>query len=56
MAAQEQALSKRAIEARVYHSRQDVRCRLYKEASETVQHIVAGYMMQSSMAYMERHN
>ena len=40
MAAQEQALSTRAVEARVYHIRQDSRCRLCKEASETVQHIV----------------
>ncbi|TWW77408.1 Cytoplasmic dynein 2 heavy chain 1 [Takifugu flavidus] len=30
MAAQEQALSTRAIEARVYHTRQDPRCRLWR--------------------------
>ncbi|XP_078017068.1 uncharacterized protein LOC144458442 [Epinephelus lanceolatus] len=56
IAAQEQALSKRAREARVYHSRSDPRCRLCKDASETVQHIVAGCTMQAGSAYMERHN
>jgi len=40
MAAQEQALKQRVIEARVYHTRQGSRCRLCKEASDTVQHIV----------------
>ncbi|XP_078022977.1 uncharacterized protein LOC144462717 [Epinephelus lanceolatus] len=54
--AQEQALSTRAIEARVYHSRSDQRCRLCKDAPETVQHIVAGCKMQAGSAYMERHN
>ncbi|TKS64906.1 N-lysine methyltransferase KMT5A [Collichthys lucidus] len=42
MAAQEQARSTRAIEARIYQSRPDPGCRLCKEALETVQHIVAG--------------
>jgi len=49
MAAQEQALSKRAIEARVCHTRRDAKCRLNKEASETVQLIVAGCKMQACM-------
>ncbi|KAI3377065.1 hypothetical protein L3Q82_000275 [Scortum barcoo] len=42
MVAQEPALSTRVIEARVYHTRQDPRCRLCKEAPETIQHITAG--------------
>ena len=42
LAAQEQAPGTRWIEAGVYHTRQDIRCRLCKDASETVQHIVAG--------------
>ena len=41
MAAQEQALSTRAIEAGVYDIRYDPRCWLCKEASEAVHHIVA---------------
>ncbi|CAK6977960.1 zinc-binding domain-containing protein%2C partial [Scomber scombrus] len=53
MAAQEQALSTRSIEAGVYHSRQDPRCRLCKDAPETVQHIVAGCKMQSGTVYKE---
>ena len=56
LAAQEQALGTRSIEAGVYHTRQDPRCRLCKEASETVQHIVAGCKMQAETAYTERHN
>ncbi|TWW69263.1 hypothetical protein D4764_18G0000690 [Takifugu flavidus] len=56
MAAQEQALNTRAIEARVYHSRQDHRCRLCGDAPETVQHITAGCKMLAGKAYMERHN
>lgn len=43
MAAQKQVLSTRAIEARVYHIRQNPRCRLYKYAPEAVQHITAGF-------------
>ena len=39
MAAQEQALSTRSIEAGFYHTRQDPRCRLCKDAPETVQHM-----------------
>ena len=56
LAAQEQALGTRSIEAGVYHTRQDPRCRLCKDASETVQHIVAGCKMQAGTANTERHN
>ncbi|XP_051924320.1 uncharacterized protein LOC127602290 [Hippocampus zosterae] len=56
LAAQEQALNTRAIEAQIYHTRQDPRCRLYKEAPETIQHITAGCKMLAGKAYMERHN
>ncbi|TWW59309.1 hypothetical protein D4764_06G0008390 [Takifugu flavidus] len=56
MAAQEQALRTRAIEARVYHTRQDPRCRLCGDAPETVQHITAGCKMLAGKAYMEWHN
>uniref|UniRef100_A0A3B5PPD0 Reverse transcriptase domain-containing protein n=1 Tax=Xiphophorus maculatus TaxID=8083 RepID=A0A3B5PPD0_XIPMA len=56
LAAQEQALNTRAIEAQIYHTRQDPRCRLCKEAPETVQHITAGCKILAGKAYMERHN
>ena len=56
MTSQEQALSTRALEARVSHTRQDLGCRLGKEASETLQHIVTECWMQASTAYMEYHN
>ena len=45
MAAQEQALRTRSLEAGVYRTRQDPRCRLYKDTPETVQHIIAGCKM-----------
>ena len=56
MAAQEQALGTRAIEAKIYKSRSDPRCRLCKDAPATVQHIIVGCKMLASSAYMERHN
>ena len=56
LAEQEQALGTRWIDAGLYHTRQDPRCRLCKDASETVQHIVAGCKMQAGTAYTERHN
>ena len=56
MAAQEQALKTRSIEAKIYHTRQDPRIRLCKEAPETVQHISAACKMLVGKAYMEWHN
>ena len=53
MAAQEQALNIRSIDGRIYHTRQDPRCRLCKEAPETEQHITAAW---KSKAYMQRYN
>lgn len=41
IAAEEQVLSTRAAEAEVYYSRQNPRGRLRREASETVQYMVA---------------
>ena len=42
---------------RIYHTRQDPRCRLYKQcAPETVQHITASCKMQAGKADMEHHN
>ena len=52
MATQEQTLCTKAIVAGVYHIRQDSRCRLCIEASETVQHVLAGCKMQAGTAYM----
>lgn len=53
MAAQQQA-NTRSIEARVYYRRQDPKCRLCKDAAETVQHIVAGCKMKVGTLYTER--
>ena len=45
IATQEQALSTRVIEARVYHIRQNHRCRLCTDAPKTIQHIIVEYKM-----------
>jgi len=50
-AAQEKALSTRSIETVVYHTGRDP-----KEASETVQHIMAGCRIEAGTAYVERLN
>ena len=54
MPAQEQTLITKSKE--IYDTRQDRRCRLCKEAPETVQHITAGCTMLAGKAYMEHHN
>lgn len=46
MAPQEQVRSITSIEARVYRTRQDPRCRLCKDTPETVQQITPGCQMQ----------
>ena len=56
MAAQEQALSTRSVEAGIYKTRQDPRCRLCKEHPETVQHITSGCKILAGNKYTERHN
>ena len=56
MAAQEQAVKTRAIEAKIWHTRQDSKCRLCKQHDETIQHIITGCTKLAGTAYMERHN
>ena len=56
VAAQEQALSTRSVEAGIYKTRKDPRCRLCKEHPETVQHITRGCKILAGNKYMERHN
>lgn len=54
MAVQEQAL--RSIEAEVYNTRQDLRCRLCRDAPEAIRHIAAGWKMLAGRAYVEYRN
>ena len=42
--------------ARVYHTRQDPRCRKCKDDPDTVQHITAECEMQARTAYMKHNN
>lgn len=56
LAAQEQALKTRAIEAKIYKTRQDPKCRLCNEQDETIQHIISGCKQLAGTAYTERHN
>lgn len=55
MAAPEQAL-RRSIEAGIYHSRGDPRCRLCKDDPGTVQHLDAECKMLAGTANAEKHN
>ena len=55
-AAQEQALSTRAVEARIYHTRQDPRCRMCKGPDETITHLISGCAKLAGTSYTERHN
>ncbi|KAK1787975.1 hypothetical protein P4O66_016455 [Electrophorus voltai] len=45
MAAQEQVLNMRSVKDGIDHTRQDPRCRLCKDALETIQHITVGCKM-----------
>ena len=56
MAAQEQALKTRAIEAKIHHTRQDPTCRLCHQHDETIQHLTSGCVKLAGTAYTERHN
>lgn len=56
MAAQEQAVSTSLIEGGVYHTTQDPKCRLCKDAPETVQLVTVGCEIQAGTAYRERYN
>lgn len=46
--AQQRTLSIRSIEARVYHTRHNFRCRLCKDAPQTMQHITSKISVQKS--------
>lgn len=56
MVAQDQALSIGSKEAGVYHSSQDPRCRLCKDAPETFQHIIAECKILVGTTYPEKNN
>lgn len=49
-------LSTRSIEAGVYQTREDPRCRVHKDAHETVDHITAGGKILAGRPHMEHHN
>ena len=56
MAAQEQALNARAVAHKIYHTVQDPKCRLCKQHTETVAHIISGCCKFTGTKYTERHN
>ncbi|XP_067945436.1 uncharacterized protein [Watersipora subatra] len=56
MAAQEQVLPTRQLQTKIYHKRTYFRCRLCKDAPETIQHIISGCKQLAENAYTERHN
>ncbi len=55
-AAQEQALNTRAIQAKIYKTHANPKCRMCNEHDETVQHITSGCKQLAGTAYMEWHN
>ncbi|XP_067939842.1 uncharacterized protein [Watersipora subatra] len=55
-AAQQQVLPTRQLQTKVYHTRDNPRCRLCKYAPETIQHITSGCEQLAGNAYTERHN
>ncbi|XP_067939780.1 uncharacterized protein [Watersipora subatra] len=56
MAAQEQVLPKRKLQTKIYHTRDNARCRLCKDAPESIQHIISRYKRLAGNAYTERYN
>lgn len=56
MAAQEEALNTRSIEAWLYHTRQDPKCKLCKDTPETIQQTTTGCNMLPDRVYMGRNN
>ena len=56
MAGQEQALNTKAVAHEIYHTVQDLRCRLCKQHAETVAHIISGCSKLAGTEYTERHN
>ncbi|XP_067932904.1 uncharacterized protein [Watersipora subatra] len=56
MAAQEQVLPTRQLQPKICHTRDDLRCRLCKDAPETIQHIINGCKQLGKSAYTEWHN
>ena len=56
MAAQEQVLPTRQLQTEIYYTKDDPRCRLCKDAPETIQHIISGCKQLAGNAYTERHN
>ncbi|XP_067947195.1 uncharacterized protein [Watersipora subatra] len=55
-AAQEQVLPTRQLQTKIYHTRDAPRCRLYKDAPETIQRIISRCKQLARNAYTERHN
>ncbi|XP_067949698.1 uncharacterized protein [Watersipora subatra] len=56
MAAQKQVLPTRQLQTKIYHTRDYPRCRLCKDAPETMQHIISGCKQLARNAYTKRHN
>ncbi|XP_067950459.1 uncharacterized protein [Watersipora subatra] len=56
MTAHEQVLPTRQLQTKIYHTRDDPRCRLCNNAPETIQHIISGCKQLARNAYAERHN
>ncbi|XP_067945181.1 uncharacterized protein [Watersipora subatra] len=56
IAAQEQVLPTRQLQTKVYHTRDDPRFRLCRDAPQTIQHIISGCKQLAGNDYPEWHN
>ncbi|XP_062819964.1 uncharacterized protein LOC134294068 [Anolis carolinensis] len=56
LAAQEQAIRTKAIQAKIEKSADDPKCRLCKETDETIDHILSCYKKIAQTDYKQRHN
>ena len=54
MAAQEQVLKTRAVTHMIYHTAQDLKCRMCKQHVETVAHITSGCSKLTGTEYTEK--
>ena len=54
--AQEQTLNTKKVANKIYHTVQDLRCRLCTQHAETVAHIISDCIKLAGTKYAERHN
>ena len=54
-AIQEQAITTRYIQRKIHHTTDNDRCRLCRQAAETIHHIMSGCVVMAPTKYLQRH-